>query len=127
MIAVRHYQDTRPPTLPQYVTTPPGAGKSGGGLIFAQNMLGGNAVRDSQALHHCCFSGRIFPYPAGDQEMRRIAPLQQVHRVQDTALEGRTRLRVCAPMAGACERGDAMCTCWYFSRLSVTKQGTFVN
>jgi len=81
MIAVRHYQDTRPPTLPQYVTTPHGTGKSGGGLIFAQNVLGGNAVRDSQALHHGCFSGRIFPYPSGDQEMRRIAPLQQVHRV----------------------------------------------
>ena len=92
MIAVRHYQDTRPPTLPQHVTTPQSTGKSGGGLIFAQNMLGMNAVCDSQALHHCCFSGRIFPYPSSDQEIRGIAPLPQVNGVQDAALEGRARL-----------------------------------
>jgi len=61
MIAVRHYQHTRPPALPQYVTTPQSTGKSGSGLIFAQNVLGENAVRHSQALHHYCFSGRIFP------------------------------------------------------------------
>ena len=50
MIAVRHYQDTRPPALSQDVTTPQRTGKSGGSLIFTQNALGGNAVRDSQAL-----------------------------------------------------------------------------
>src|SRR5262249_16787030 len=92
MIAVRHHQDTRPAALSQYVTTTQGTGKSGGGLIFAQNVLGGNAVRDRQALHHGCFSWRIFSYPSGDQEIRSIAPLQQVHRVQDTALQGRARL-----------------------------------